>query len=400
MRSVGWSLETALRQLDTNLESELTSERARVRHLCAYLTGDPQAAEDLAQETLLEAWRHDEQLRDPQKRSQWLSGIARNVCLHWRRRRRLELSRSILLNSHGNGISAMSDEGGVSEFDLELELERDELADLLDRAMALLPPDTRAVLVERYIRESPRAEIAAHLSLTETTVAKRLERGRLALRNVLVTTFANEVAEYGWNPSDDGGWQETRIWCPHCGRYRLKGLWIRRHGDFQLRCPGCCSEPEVYVHHVVSAADVLKTIKSFKPALSRLLRHGMHYYGAGLECGRIACPRCGRDVPLHFCLPENVPSSLRGVRGIHYTCHRCDLTGYQRLATHALSLPEVLSFWQKHPRIHALPEQEVEAFGQPAIVVGFRAVGESATLQVVVARDTYRVLKVCGTSVG
>jgi DNA-directed RNA polymerase specialized sigma24 family protein len=36
----------------------LHAERARLVHLCAYLTGNGEAAEDLAQETLVEAWRH------------------------------------------------------------------------------------------------------------------------------------------------------------------------------------------------------------------------------------------------------------------------------------------------------------------------------------------------------
>ena len=60
-------------------------ERTQLVRLCATMTGDSGAAEDLAQETLLEAWRHLEGLRDPQKRTQWLTGIARNVCRCWRR---------------------------------------------------------------------------------------------------------------------------------------------------------------------------------------------------------------------------------------------------------------------------------------------------------------------------
>ena len=53
--------------------------------LCATITGSGEAAEDLAQETSLEAWRHLEGLRDPEKRAQWLSGNARNICRRWNR---------------------------------------------------------------------------------------------------------------------------------------------------------------------------------------------------------------------------------------------------------------------------------------------------------------------------
>ena len=49
-----------------SFETILSLERTRLVHLCARLTGDSNAAEDLAQETLLEAWRHFDALRDQQ----------------------------------------------------------------------------------------------------------------------------------------------------------------------------------------------------------------------------------------------------------------------------------------------------------------------------------------------
>ena len=54
-------------------------ERVRLVGLCRKLTGSVDAAEDLAQETLLLAWRRIEGLREPEKRTQWIAGIARNL---------------------------------------------------------------------------------------------------------------------------------------------------------------------------------------------------------------------------------------------------------------------------------------------------------------------------------
>ena len=48
-------------------------ERMQLVRLCAALTGDREAAEDLAQETLLEAWRHKHALRDQTRYTYWLS---------------------------------------------------------------------------------------------------------------------------------------------------------------------------------------------------------------------------------------------------------------------------------------------------------------------------------------
>jgi DNA-directed RNA polymerase specialized sigma24 family protein len=46
-------------------DAALLGERARLVRLCARLTGDWDAAEDLAQETFVEAWRALDRLRDP-----------------------------------------------------------------------------------------------------------------------------------------------------------------------------------------------------------------------------------------------------------------------------------------------------------------------------------------------
>src|SRR5579859_7787283 len=74
-----------------SLETSLALERARLVRLCAKITGDCIIAEDLAQETLLEAWRHIDNLRSQEKLPQWLSGIAHNVCLRWARKRGRDL---------------------------------------------------------------------------------------------------------------------------------------------------------------------------------------------------------------------------------------------------------------------------------------------------------------------
>ena len=136
-----------------DLNSALFAERARLVRLCASLTGAPSAAEDLAQETLLEAWRSWAKLADRQALAPWLSGIARNVCRRWRRRRGREamyMMREALDDAAAQPATSLDDDG-----DPTIELERHELAALLDRALALLPPETRLALVQHYI-ESPR----------------------------------------------------------------------------------------------------------------------------------------------------------------------------------------------------------------------------------------------------
>ena len=55
----GSTMEHYLREGTSTFVS--LDERTRLVQLCARIVGDREAAEDLAQETLLEAWRHDKQ---------------------------------------------------------------------------------------------------------------------------------------------------------------------------------------------------------------------------------------------------------------------------------------------------------------------------------------------------
>src|SRR5215469_158186 len=73
------------------LTSALAHERGRIVRYCARYTGSADAAEDLAQETLVEAWRHAERLRAPDGMGLWLTAIARNVCRRWRERQQRPL---------------------------------------------------------------------------------------------------------------------------------------------------------------------------------------------------------------------------------------------------------------------------------------------------------------------
>ena len=55
------------------------SERAWLVRYCARASGRAEHAEDLAQETLMEAWRNRHKLTDPAARLPWLAAIARHV---------------------------------------------------------------------------------------------------------------------------------------------------------------------------------------------------------------------------------------------------------------------------------------------------------------------------------
>jgi len=377
-------------------------ERARLVRLCAVITGNADVAEDLAQETLLEAWRHEDTLRDPERYSQWLSGIARNVCLRWMRKRSRDSAHLLELyqeqesrNTHIDHLENVL----VDDFDIEVELERKELVELLDRAMALLPVETRAVLIKRYVEDSPLSEVAAQFGTNTSAIAMRLQRGKLALRHLLTTTMQQEFAPYSTHASTADNWEETPLWCHICGRHRLLGKRNPDIGELLLKCPAC----DVWsVNHL----PILHGVKGYKPLYTRLVAWCNDYYQTGLANGTIPCAKCGRMLPVNICFLEEIPAWAlqKGMvpawyrdtpdRLVSTTCPACHSACNTLLDSLVLGLPEGREFLRSYPRICTLPYQHLEADGREAIVTRFESVTDHATFTVVSDYDTYQVLRV------
>lgn len=377
------------------LDAALSAEYPRLVRLCRRLSGDADAAEDLAQETLIEAWRHAGKLTDPTGCAPWLAAIARNVCLRWRRRQGQEAAH--LLRPPHDSLGAAAEP--AAETNLERDLERGELATLLDRAIALLPKETRRVLVDRYIEELPQAEVAARLGLSEGAVAVRLHRGKLAIRKLLATELRDEAAAFGLAaPATDGrtdGWEETRIWCLVCGQRRLLGKFRPDMGELALRCPQCHTAPGENELDHISHVGLFQGIQGYKPAFSRVLRWANDYYRRALIEGSAPCQHCWRPAPLRMGFPANRASPSPGWRGMHVACAACDYPDNNSSVEFlALGLPEGRRFWREHPRIRALPVLEVEAQGRAALMLSFESVTGPAQLDVVLAHDNYDVLGV------
>ncbi|WP_201375779.1 RNA polymerase sigma factor [Ktedonobacter robiniae] len=370
-------------------------EHARIVRLCATLSGHPDAAEDLAQETLLEAWKHLHELRDVSKQAQWLAGIARNICLRWRRQRAKELAHLPLPSPPGEVEQPALEEVLADSFDVEVELEHKELVELLDRAMALLPPETRTLLIKRYVEESPLAEIAARLGTNTDTAAMRLQRGKLALRRVLTRHMQQEIAPYTFTRS--GIWEETRIWCTLCGRRRLFGQIQAESGIFTLRCPACTPDGQK-VYNYNKIPGLLTSIKSYKVALNRVITWAKGFYGQAITQPTVACIFCGKENHVQRFGPDTLPSWLASNSryGLHIPCSYCASSCTTFLEYLLLISQDGQHFLTTHPRVRTLPETLIEVNGRPAAVTRIESVTDNAALEIVCALDTYAILQVHG----
>lgn len=370
----------------SHLHLTLEKERPRLVRLCTSWLGDPVAAEDVVQETLLEAWRKIENLRDPQAFRGWLSGIAHNMSLRRLRRQGRDLAIIQTSLQTSDILSTIP-----SSLDFEVELDRADLAHLLEQALALLPAETRTVLIQKYIEDASHRAIADQLGISENVVAVRLHRGKLALQKLLAGELQAETAAFGLLTAGDT-WQETRIWCTNCGHCRLLGK--LNDTEFVLRCPDCNDEPGSFHSQSGRKYPFDADFKTFRPALKRFSTRMDDLFQTAIRQGFAPCGKCGRSLPLRHTIAHYAPPSIRAKRGLHVYCYDCEAGSYESLDGLALNLPQGRAFFQAHPRIHALPQSEIEQAGVPAIVVSFAGVVNNATYDVILKRGTYETLAV------
>ena len=359
------------------LETILADERARLVRFCAHLTGNPDAAEDLAQETLFEAWRNQQKLHHLNERQnkenwiKWLRGIARHVCMRWARSYGRDLAHLAPFHHKEDETEADIDDQVFDGYDVEIELEREELAQLLDRALALLPPVTRAVLIERYIHESPHAEIAGRLGLREDALVQRLYRGKLALRRVITTQMREEAAAYGFSePEEEQLEQETRIWCPMCGKGRLIKYSDPSTKKISFTCSTCWQIASAPHPHLWSGVTSPRSI------LARQLAWLGNHYWQAIHQGVVPCYVCRQPAHATICRPEDIPQEYyqrrgRSSHGVYISCPTCHNEEINPLSHLTLDTPEARQFWRKHPRMLWLPEREIEYSGQSALLSSF-----------------------------
>ncbi|HEY8345932.1 MAG TPA: sigma-70 family RNA polymerase sigma factor [Symbiobacteriaceae bacterium] len=134
-----------------------------------YLTGDPAAAEDTAQETFLRyLTRKPQGLRNP---AAWLATVCTRLCYDWMRSGR---RRSVPLET----AAQLTDAAPLPE---EIVSDREELA-LVRAALEHLHPRDRMVLLLRHSNASYR-EIAAAVGVAESSVGPLLHRAERRFRD-------------------------------------------------------------------------------------------------------------------------------------------------------------------------------------------------------------------------
>ena len=151
--------------------------QTHVYNLCYRMLGEPEAAEDAAQESFLRAYQNLQRYDRNRPFATWLLSIAAHYCIDRLRRRKLSVF----------SLDEENDEGVTFEIadpaspNPEAESVKREEHDRLHILLKDLDATDRAAIVLRYWNDYSEIEIAESLNLTVSAVKSRLHRARRAL---------------------------------------------------------------------------------------------------------------------------------------------------------------------------------------------------------------------------
>ena len=184
----------ALHRHDKQAFAELVEQNSNnIYRLGLKMTGNPQDAEDVLQETFIKAYNHLDRFEGRSKISTWLYRIAVNEALMLLRKRK---------DGHTSIDQGLqTDDGTILPKQIidwcclpEKELMRDEVRDHIEQAVEKLSDANRAAFLLRDVEGLSTHETAEVLDISESAVKVRLMRARMQLREDLTGFFAQRMA--------------------------------------------------------------------------------------------------------------------------------------------------------------------------------------------------------------
>jgi RNA polymerase sigma-70 factor (ECF subfamily) len=162
-------------------------------HFGMKMCAESRDAEDVVQETFLNAFRYLKDFRYETKFKNWLYRIATSNCIKKRRKSKFAPERELSLEEFLPQDEAAVDHQVPAWATLPLDqVLNEELGQILKQAIIQVPEKYRVVLVLRDIEGFSTEESAQILNLTPANIKVRLHRARLFLREKLKAYFTDE----------------------------------------------------------------------------------------------------------------------------------------------------------------------------------------------------------------
>ena len=141
--------------------------------------GDFHFAEEIAQDTFLQAYRNLTTLRNPNQFSGWLYVIANRLCLKW-----LQRNKSAMQSLGDTPMEEVEKSSYTRYLSEQRETEASERRyAIVKRLLERLPESERTVVTLYYLGEMTAKEIGKFLGVSVNTIKSRLRRARERLKN-------------------------------------------------------------------------------------------------------------------------------------------------------------------------------------------------------------------------
>ena len=151
--------------------------RKRIHSLAWREIGDFHAAQEITQDTFIQAFKSLPSLRDPNRFSGWLHVIAKRQCIEWLRRK------PIAMQSLDAMPKAELERLSYARYleEEQAQASTDGLREIVERLLQKLPVNERSVMVLHYYKGLTCEEVSAFLDVSLNTVKSRLYRARKRL---------------------------------------------------------------------------------------------------------------------------------------------------------------------------------------------------------------------------
>jgi RNA polymerase sigma-70 factor (ECF subfamily) len=170
----------------------VTRYRTRVFGMVYNMVHNEQDAWDLAQDSFLKAWKSIGRFRGKSSFYTWLYRIVMNVTIDWVRKKQIkgsgaEFDDAIQLKEIDPASKTVPNQDALPSE----KMEQGEIRAQIDRAIAQLSPEHRAVILMKEIEDMQYNEIAEALGCSIGTVMSRLFYARKKLQNLLRDVYEN-----------------------------------------------------------------------------------------------------------------------------------------------------------------------------------------------------------------
>jgi RNA polymerase sigma-70 factor, ECF subfamily len=177
---------------DTEAFDELVARyRTGVFSMIYNMVHNEQDAWDLAQDSFVKAWKSIKRFRGRSSFYTWLYRIVMNVTIDWVRKKQVKPAAEFNDATQLKEIDPASKTVPKADALPYETMERSEIRERIDQAVAQLTPEHRAVILMKEIEEMQYHEIAEALGCSIGTVMSRLFYARKKLQNLLRDVYEN-----------------------------------------------------------------------------------------------------------------------------------------------------------------------------------------------------------------